>query len=141
MRRSRSGQLIEVRTRCLADGGMVRTHTDVTDTIEAQQALTAAKNEAERANRVKTQFLSGLSHELRTPLNAIIGFGQLLQADPQHPLADAHRRPVQEMLNGARHLLGPAFQTGEVTAPQDGAVSWTTHADLAEAAAITRLPV
>ena len=105
VRRGINGQLIEVRIRTLADGGQVRTYTDVTDSVQAQHALTAAKNEAERAHQAKTQFLSGLSHELRTPLNAILGFGQLLQADLQHPLAEAHRSPVHEMLNGARHVL------------------------------------
>ena len=105
VRRNRSGQLMEVRVRYLADGSEVRTFTDVTDSVRAQHALTATKNEAERANQAKTQFLSGLSHELRTPLNAILGFGELLQADAQHPLTEAHRRPVHEMLNGARHLL------------------------------------
>lgn len=34
------------------------------------------------------------------------------------------------------YLLGPALETGELVAPADGPVSWTTHADLAEAAAI-----
>ncbi len=38
--------------------------------------------------------------------------------------------------SSAAWLLGPAFQTGEVSGPQDGPVSWTTHADLAEAAAV-----
>jgi NAD(P)H dehydrogenase (quinone) len=38
--------------------------------------------------------------------------------------------------DSARFLMGNAFQTGEVTAPQDGPVSWTTHADLAAAAAV-----
>ena len=97
--------MIEVRSRGLADGSEVRTCTDVTDSVQAQHALTAAKNEAERANQAKTQFLSGLSHELRPPLNAILGFGQLLQADLQHPLAEAHRSPLHKMLNGARRVL------------------------------------
>ncbi len=39
----------------------------------------AARSEAERANRLKDEFLSTVSHELRTPLNAMLGYVQLLQ--------------------------------------------------------------
>jgi signal transduction histidine kinase len=71
----------------------------------AEFALTAAKNEAERANRAKSQFLSSMSHELRTPMNAILGFGQLLAAAPAHALAPVQREQVGEILHGGRHLL------------------------------------
>ncbi|MBK7533346.1 PAS domain-containing protein [Piscinibacter sp.] len=79
---------------------------DITSRNQALAALTAARDEAERANRTKSQFLAQMSHELRTPMNAIVGFGQLLENDPQQPLAAHQRRYVQEVLRAASHLLG-----------------------------------
>ncbi len=78
---------------------------DITERKRAKEALIAARDEAERASHAKTQFLSQMSHELRTPMNAIIGFGQLLESDPEHPLSDGQNRYVQELLRGARYLL------------------------------------
>ncbi|MFO1271445.1 MAG: ATP-binding protein [Rubrivivax sp.] len=99
------GTVLEVRTRFASDGGLVRTFTDVTDRKAAERALIAAKEEAERANRAKSDFLSRMSHELRTPLNAILGFGQLLESDRRDPLTPSQHARVQEMQRGARHLL------------------------------------
>jgi CheY-like chemotaxis protein len=67
--------------------------------------LVSARDEAERANRAKSQFISHMSHELRTPLNAVLGFGQLLATDRLHPLPDHQLRQVQEILRGGKHLL------------------------------------
>ena len=71
----------------------------------AEVALIAAKEEAERANRAKSEFLSRMSHELRTPLNAVLGFGQLLESDAVDRLSPGQRSRVQELLRGGRHLL------------------------------------
>lgn len=78
---------------------------DITTEERALQALAAAKDEAERANRAKSRFMSLMSHELRTPMNAILGFGQLLLADAAHPLTPDQRQYAGEILRGGRHLL------------------------------------
>ena len=79
---------------------------DITERKAAQVAALAAKEEAERANRAKSEFLSRMSHELRTPLNAVLGFAQLLEVDQQDPLSEAQRSRVQDLQRGGRHLLG-----------------------------------
>lgn len=61
-----------------------------------------AKEEAERANHAKSQFLSSMSHELRTPLNAILGFSQLIEMDADDEITISN---AKEIMNGGEHLL------------------------------------
>ena len=75
---------------------------DITQRKQAQEAMLAAKEEAERANNAKSEFLSRMSHELRTPLNAILGFGQLLLMQGLPP---AQNDRVGHIVNAGRHLL------------------------------------
>ena len=90
-----SNRVIEVRSARLPDGGIVTTYTDVTQTVQAEEALAAAnellerrvdertaelqrlnaelaraKNEADEANLSKTRFLAAASHDILQPLNA-----------------------------------------------------------------------
>jgi signal transduction histidine kinase/CheY-like chemotaxis protein len=80
--------------------------------------LQAARNEAERANRLKDEFLATLSHELRTPLNAILGWVSMLrhrQVDPERVErvlgvvernAQAQAQLVNDVLDVSRMVSG-----------------------------------
>jgi PAS domain S-box-containing protein len=77
---------------------------DVTMLEEKEVQLRLARDEAEAANRAKSDFLANMSHEIRTPMNAILGFAELLrrgwQTDPQDT-----RRHLDTILGSGRHLL------------------------------------
>ncbi|MEQ8196179.1 MAG: PAS domain S-box protein [Rhodospirillales bacterium] len=71
----------------------------------AEKRLRAAKEEADRANQAKSDFLSSMSHELRTPMNAILGFSQLLEQNTKEPLGPAQTKYVRQILKSGNHLL------------------------------------
>jgi PAS domain S-box-containing protein len=70
---------------------------------ESHSKILKAKEEADKANMAKSDFLSKMSHELRTPLNGILGFSQLLEIDST--LTSQQNLFVKEILKGGRHLL------------------------------------
>lgn len=70
---------------------------------QRKQALINAKQDAERANRAKTLFLSSMSHEMRTPLNAVLGFAQIIELDAKD---ETTKDNVEEIINASKHLLG-----------------------------------
>ncbi|MGQ9366518.1 sensor histidine kinase [Azospirillum sp. ST 5-10] len=65
----------------------------------------AARDDALRASRAKSDFLATMSHELRTPLNSIIGFSQMIRDAELAPLDGRYRDFASDVNDAGRHLL------------------------------------
>ncbi len=70
--------LIDYSTMPLPDGGVLITYSDVTDSVNVENALREKNAALETAEQLKLDFLSNVSYQLRTPLNAIMGFNEML---------------------------------------------------------------
>lgn len=87
------------------------------------QRLRSARDQAERASRIKSEFLSNMSHELRTPMNAILGFAQLLELDKGNGLPGKHREYLGLILSAGRHLLSLIDDVLDVARIESGKVN------------------
>jgi signal transduction histidine kinase len=64
-----------------------------------------ARQQAERANKVKSQFLASVSHELRTPLNAVINFSKLMQRGMMGEVNEEQSVALTKIAQSGKHLL------------------------------------
>ncbi|WP_162913134.1 PAS-domain containing protein [Rhodospirillaceae bacterium SYSU D60014] len=96
------GRVLELRRNPMPGGGFVSSARDITERKRTERELMAAKDQAELANRAKTEFLANISHELRTPLNAVLGFSEIMKDELFGPVGcEAYRGYVQDI-----HLSG-----------------------------------
>ncbi len=78
-------------------------YRDITEQVQAEESLKAAKEKAEESDRLKTAFLANMSHEIRTPMNAIIGFVELLSLPDLTP--DDKKEYISVINNSGKILL------------------------------------
>lgn len=88
------------------DGGYCAVLRDITQWKRAEEELTQARAQAERASSQKSEFLARVSHEIRTPLNAIIGFSELMVDEKFGPIGnDRYRDYLRDIKRSGNHVL------------------------------------
>jgi signal transduction histidine kinase len=100
---------------------------DTTERKKSEIALSAAKAEADTANRAKSQFLLNMSHELRSPLSSILGFTQLIQEGKPQP-TPAQQDSVEQILGAGWYLLGLINEMLDLTSIESGKMALSSRA-------------
>jgi cell cycle sensor histidine kinase DivJ len=90
----------------LSKVGIVAVTRDISERKAQETELLRTRDQAESANRAKTQFLANMSHELRTPLNAVIGFSEILNRELFGRLGEERYRDYARLIHeSGEHLL------------------------------------
>lgn len=103
------------------EGGTVLIASDISVLKEREAALREARDEAEAANRAKTDFLTNMSHELRTPLSAVIGFSEMIVRETFGPVGQPrYREFADDILHAGRHLMEVITDILDIAKAQSG---------------------
>ncbi|WP_224996571.1 PAS domain S-box protein [Cesiribacter sp. SM1] len=89
---------------------------DITIQKQAELALIDAKEKAEEATRIKTQFLSTMSHEIRTPMNAVIGMTHVLMHENPRPDQEENLRILRFSAENLLALINDVLDFNKIEA-------------------------
>lgn len=123
----------------ISDGSHTISFSDITALKEREAALAIAKEAAESANRLKSQFLAVMSHELRTPLNAILGFSEIIRDavfGTQEVAWTRYSSYASSIHDSGRHLLSLISEILDLSKIESG--SYTLHPEPLDVAEILR---
>lgn len=90
--------------------------SDITEKKRFEQEMIQAKEQAEKANRSKSQFLSNMSHEIRTPLHAIIGFSELLKTQIKEPKLIGYTQTINSASKNLLTLINDILDLAKIEA-------------------------
>lgn len=97
----------------------VAVQTNITSLKKQEEALRLARDEAQRASRLKSRFVANVSHELRTPLNGILGMSEYLR----HSVPEAFAEDINTLHCSGEHLLNILNELIDVASIEAGALN------------------
>ncbi len=105
-------------------GGVLLIYADISEKKKIEQDIIHAKEQAEKAYKSKSQFLSNMSHEIRTPLHAIIGFAELLGSKIEDKQLKHYASTIQSAGKNLSSLINDILDLAKIEA---GKISLTNE--------------